>query len=71
VRIHPILDLALCSGCQRKDKEKYGFITKARALGEYRLRPIDLRELRVYEVDNPHYKKAAAMQLYLHSQLRR
>jgi len=69
-RLHPILKLPLCSGCQRKDQLRYGYITKGRALEEYRLNPRDLRELEFHEVDNPHYKKAAPMVLYLRSQIR-
>jgi hypothetical protein len=59
----------LCADCHKKD-EKYGYITKTRALQEYRLKRGELSHLRVYEVANPHYKKAAPMQLYLHSQVR-
>jgi len=38
-------------------------------MGEYRLKLSDLAKLRVHEVDNPYYKKAAPMQLYLLSQV--
>lgn len=69
-RMHPILDVALHSACQRINQHKYQYITKSRALGEYRLRKGELTGLSVYEVDNPYYKKAAPMQLYLHSQVR-
>jgi len=69
-RFHPILRLPLCLGCQQKDRHKYGYITKTRALEEYRLKPKDISHLTYHEVDNPHYKKAAPMVLYLHSQIR-
>jgi restriction endonuclease/XPA-like protein len=68
-RVHPILDISLCADC-RKRNEKYAYITKTRALQEYRLKPDELSRLRMHEVDNPYYKKAAPMQLYLHSQVR-
>lgn len=65
VRIHPILDIPLCAICQRQRPEIYQYISKTRAIENYRLRPADLKSLGVYEVDNPHYKKAAPMQLFL------
>lgn len=64
-RMHPILQLPLCQSCQRERVDKYRYITKTRALQEYRLRPYDLSSLGCHEVDNPYYKKAAPMQLYL------
>ena len=70
-RLHPILDISLCAECQKKSKERYGYITKTRAMQEYRLKPLDLAQLRVYKVDNPHFKIAAPMQLYLHAQVRK
>jgi len=69
-RSHPILDVSLCRDCQHADPKKYGFITKTRALQEYRLTKEDLAKLGVFERDNPHYKVAAPMQLYLHRQIR-
>jgi hypothetical protein len=69
LRIHPILDIPLCAGCQREDQDKYRYITKTRAMEHYRLRPSDLATLGVHEVDNPHYKIAAPMQLYLLTQI--
>jgi hypothetical protein len=33
------------------------------------LKPADLENLRVHKVDNPHYKSAAPMRLYLLSQV--
>lgn len=70
VRIHPILDIALCANCQRQRPEIYQYITKTRATEVYRLRSSDLNTLRAHEVDNPHYKKAAPMQLYLLTQIK-
>ena len=70
VRFHPILDVPLCANCQRSNKEKYQYITKTRAMEHYRLKPDDLAQIGVHEVDNPHYKKAAPMQLYLLAQVK-
>ena len=67
-RVHPILGVPLHSACQR-DQQKYTYITKSRAMGEFRLSRSDLSALASYEVDNPHYKKAAPMQLYLKAQV--
>lgn len=64
-RSHPILDIYLCLKCQRRYPEKYRFITKGRAMDHFRLKPRELAELGVFEADNPHYKKAAPMQLYV------
>lgn len=69
LRKHPILGTCLCANCQRQHKDKYQYITKTRALSEYRLKPTDLGTLGVHEVDNPYYKKAALMQLYLLNQV--
>ncbi|MBF2025927.1 MAG: restriction endonuclease [Oscillatoriales cyanobacterium C42_A2020_001] len=69
LRKHPILGTYLCANCQRQHQNKYRYITKTRALGEYRLKPSDLEGLGVHEVDNPYYKKAAPMQLYLLNQI--
>ena len=68
-RLHPILAVPLCSACQRSNQEKYRYVTKGRAMGQYRLKLSDLATLGVHEVDNPYYKKAPAMQLYLLSQV--
>ena len=69
VRQHPILGTALCSKCQRDNQDKYRYVTKTTALKDYRLKLSDLSDLGVHKVDNPHYKKAAPMQLYLLSQV--
>ncbi len=70
VRQHPILDVSLCRECQAGHPDKYGFVTKTRAMQEYRLRGDDLAKLEMFEADNPHYKVAAPMQLYLHRHVR-
>ena len=64
-RFHPILDKSLCQSCQRKNPDKYQYISKTRAMQEFRLKINDLAKLRFHEVDNPHYKIAAPMQLFL------
>ena len=38
-RRHPILDLPLCQLCQAGRPDEYQYITKTRALDEYRLKP--------------------------------
>jgi hypothetical protein len=68
-RHHPILELPLCQPCQSGRPDEYQYITKTRALDEYRLKPADLDRLRAHQVDNPHYKIASPMQLYLRSQI--
>lgn len=69
VRIEEILDIPLCSRC-RSTLDKYAYVTKTRALQEFRLRPAELATLRMREVDNPHFKRAAGMQLFLLPQVR-
>jgi len=68
-RRHPILDLPLCQLCQAGRPDEYQYITKTRALDEYRLKPADLDRLRSHSVDNPHYKISYPMQLYLRGQI--
>lgn len=68
-RKHPILEVPLCAACQKSKPNKYGYITKTRAMEDFRLKPRDLEKLRVHLVDNPHYKTAAPMQLYLTTQI--
>lgn len=68
-RRHPILDLSLCQPCQAGRPDEYKYITKTRALDEYRLKPADLNRLRSHPVDNPHYKISYPMQLYLRSHI--
>src|SRR6187200_474965 len=69
-RIHGILDVHLCADCQRDNSNRYGCVTKTRAMQEYRLTEADRMELRVIETDNPHYRSAAPMQRYLLKQVR-
>ena len=61
--VHPILDVSVCRQCQGRNPEKYGFICKSTALKS--LSAERLKELPYFEVDNPHYKCAATMKLYL------
>lgn len=68
-RKHPILDTPLCRPCHTARQDKYTYITKTRAMQEFRLKLGDLQNLRYHSVDNPHYKTAAPMQLYLRSQI--
>ncbi len=65
LRIHPLLNVPLCSSCKSTHPDKYGYITKTRALQEFRLRVAELDTLPRHEVDNPHYKSGPPMQLYL------
>jgi restriction endonuclease Mrr len=69
VRLHPILNVPLCAKCQRSKPEKYRYVAKTRAMEQYRLGKKDLAHLGMYEVDNPHYKIAAPMQLYMLTQV--
>ena len=70
-RLHPILDVPVCLDCQRVHPNIYRYITKTRAKEVYRLRPDDLEELEHVTAVNPHYERAAPMQLYLLSQVKR
>lgn len=64
--IHPLLEIPLCRRCQAAYPDRYGFITKTRATGDYRLRPEDLAAMRVFEQPNPHWKTGPRpMQLFL------
>lgn len=65
LRIHPLLDVPLCSSCKSARADKYGYITKTRTLQEFRLRVTELETLPRHEVDNPHYKSGPPMQLFL------
>lgn len=69
LRRHPILEIPLCQRCQADRRVEYQYVTKTRALDEYRLKPADLDRLRSHQVDNPHYKVSHPMQLYLRSQI--
>ncbi|HVU48723.1 MAG TPA: restriction endonuclease, partial [Terracidiphilus sp.] len=62
-------DEPLCAICRSKFPKKYGCVTKTRALREFRLREHELYRLTYIERDNPHYKNASPMQLFLLSQV--
>jgi hypothetical protein len=68
-RLHPILDMPLCRLCQSARQDVYRYITKSRALDEYRLKADDLAQLQFHEVDNPYYKISPSMKLYLLRQI--
>ncbi len=63
-------DKPLCAKCRSRFPQKYGCITKTRALREYRLREHELYRLEYLERDNPHYKSGSPMHLFLLSQVR-
>lgn len=63
------MDIPLCRPCQTARSDAYRYITKTRALREYRLKVGDIAQLRFHEVDNPHYKISHPMRLYLLSQV--
>jgi XPA protein C-terminus/Restriction endonuclease len=62
-------DKPLCAKCRSQLPQKYGCITKTRALREFRLREHELYRLTYIERDNPHYKRASPMHLFLLSQV--
>jgi hypothetical protein len=62
-------DKPLCAKCRSQFPQKYGCITKTRALREFRLREHELYRLTYLERDNPHYKTASPMHLFLLSQV--
>jgi hypothetical protein len=62
-------DKPLCASCRSQFPQKYGCITKTRALREFRLREHELYRLVYIERDNPHYKSASPMHLFLLSQV--
>ena len=62
---HPILEKVVCQKCNNELK----YITKGRALSDYKLTQTDLKQLRCHEVPNPHYKCGSSMKLYLKSQV--
>ena len=63
-------DKPLCAKCRSRFPQKYGCITKTRALREFRLREHELYRLPYIERDNPHYKSASPMHLFLLNQVR-
>jgi hypothetical protein len=62
-------DKPLCAKCRSQFPQRYGCITKTRALREVRLREHELYRLRYVERDNPHYKSASPMPLFLLNQV--
>jgi hypothetical protein len=63
-------DKPLCWDCRSRLPEKYGCITKTRALTEYRLKEHELYRLTYLQRDNPHHKNGRPMQLFLLNQVR-
>ena len=70
VRRHPILDIPLCRPCQTANGDIYRYITKTKALQQYRLKVGDVALLHFHEVDNPHYKNSHPMRLFMLSQVK-
>ncbi|MGE0822682.1 MAG: restriction endonuclease [Candidatus Binatia bacterium] len=62
-------DKPLCAECRSQFPQKYGCITKTRALQKFRLREHELYRLPYIERDNPHYKNASPMHLFLLGQV--
>jgi XPA-like protein/restriction endonuclease len=62
-------DKPLCAKCRSRFPQKYGCITKMRALRDFQLREHELYRLTYIERDNPHYKRASPMHLFLLSQV--
>jgi hypothetical protein len=62
-------DTPLCLGCRLRLSDKYGCITKTRALKEFRLREHELYRLSYIERPNPHYRRGSPMHLFLLSQV--
>jgi len=62
-------DKPLCTECRSQFPQKYGCITKTRALQKFRLREHELYRLPYIERDNPHYKSASPMHLFLRGQV--
>ncbi|BAU42442.1 restriction endonuclease [Leptolyngbya sp. O-77] len=68
---HPILEVSLCRACRSENSEKYGFVTKTRAVREYRLKPDELYALKFIEEKNPHWRTGPhPMHLFLHQQVK-
>jgi hypothetical protein len=68
--MHGILDISLCADCRNGHPDKYGCVTKTRAMKEYRLKESDLASLREITLPNPYHKTGKYMYLYLHRQVR-
>lgn len=63
--VHPILGKVICRPCS----QGFDYITKAKIKNKYRLNDADLATLKFLEVDNPHYKVAGNMKLFLLEQV--
>ena len=63
---HEILHKILCPKCSKKLE----YITKSRAMKEYKLTEEDLDKLNYMSVKNPHYSSAKPMKLYLLDQVK-
>lgn len=70
MRTHGILGVSLCADCRKGHPDKYGCVTKTRAMREYRLKEADLAPLPFIELPNPYHKTGKSMYLYLHRQIR-
>src|SRR3990172_2898651 len=57
----------ICKKCWALDdvKQKYRYITKTRIKTEFKLKEKDFMHLPCHEVNNPHYRSASMMQLFL------
>ena len=62
-RLKSGLNIRLCDECNTL--RKYKFITKTTVKDKYKLTDSDLENISSYSVQNPHFKKAAPMILYL------
>ncbi len=69
-RVDAFQNMPLCAECRSRFPEKYGCVTKTRALREFRLKEHELYRLVYIERDNPYYKSSAPMHLFLLSQVR-
>jgi hypothetical protein len=62
-------DIPLCLSCRLRVPDKYGCISKTRALREFRLREHELDRLDYLERPNPYSQRAAPMRLFLLTQV--
>lgn len=68
---HPILEVPLCRDCRFGNPDKYGFVTKTRAVRDYRLKTDELYKLKFLEEKNPHWRSGPhPMHLFLHPQVK-
>jgi len=63
-RVDAFFQIPLCNSC-RKTNLNVQLICKSKARKQYKLSERDIGELPFLEMDNPHYKCASAMKLYL------